>query len=680
MAIILNDVSARNDYVASAGQTVFPLTFKFFATSDLLVYQNGALKTLTTHYTVAGAGADTGMAVTLVSGAALSDAIAVVRAVPYERTTQLPLTGPFPVAALNTFLSKLVSMVQQVRDRVLGAIVLDVATNSYFDALSKRIANVATPTVGTDAANKSYVDASPAAAASAAASQASAVASAASASNASGYAVTAVNALAATLAAYDSFDDRYLGAKASDPTLDNDGNALIGGTLYFNSVAGEMRIWTGSAWVAAYVSGTTFALKTANLSDLASLPSARTNLGLGSAAVLTAGVSANSVVQLDGAGKLPAVDGSQLTGVSVFSAGMVIVYYGATAPTGWLKTDGTYYNVSTYPTLAGQIGTVFNSTLRGGTASNDNASDGTGTQANGLVFQFTNDGSGTDSCRYTADDGATWTAITGTSVVPYVVGYQGSNYFYTNGAAILQYSANLTTWTTVTLTGVLSYAVDAAKSATYSYLPAQFNATPYARVYFSTNGSSWTSSSIAAYTTSGNAVRSIVVGAGVVVAVGATTGVAATNAIHTSPDNSSPVWTSRTVPSGLTGVFASVSFANGTFFAVTTTQEICTSTDGTTWTKATVSGVPFPYNAVRARIAYWNGMYFTRSAYSANGLNWTTVSNPFQNCEFYPLFSSNVNTSGRFFGNGRYIVPFEPTYAPTTRFWTPIISGQIIKT
>jgi hypothetical protein len=130
----------------------------------------------------------------------------------------------------------------------------------------------------------------------------------------------------------------------------------------------------------------------------------------------------------------------------------------------------------------------------------------------------------------------------------------------------------------------------------------------------------------------------------------------------------------------LTGVFASVSFANGTFFAVTTTQEICTSTDGTTWTKATVSGVPLPYNAVRGRIAYWNGMYFTRSAYSANGLNWTTVSNPFQNCEFYPLFSSNVNTSGRFFGNGRYIVPFEPAYAPTTRFWTPIISGQIIKT
>jgi hypothetical protein len=59
-----------------------------------------------------------------------------------------------------------------------------------------------------------------------------------------------------TLTAYDNFDDRYLGTKASDPTLDNDGNALIAGTLYFNSTSGTMKLYTGSAWVAAYVSGT----------------------------------------------------------------------------------------------------------------------------------------------------------------------------------------------------------------------------------------------------------------------------------------------------------------------------------------------------------------------------------------------------------------------------------------
>lgn len=84
----------------------------------------------------------------------------------------------------------------------------------------------------------------------------------------------------ATLAAYDNFDDRYLGSKTSNPTLDNDGNALAAGALYFNSVSGAMQVYTGSAWVAAYVSGTGFLASANNLSDVASTSSARTNLGL----------------------------------------------------------------------------------------------------------------------------------------------------------------------------------------------------------------------------------------------------------------------------------------------------------------------------------------------------------------------------------------------------------------
>jgi hypothetical protein len=43
---------------------------------------------------------------------------------------------------------------------------------------------------------------------------------------------------------------------------------------------------------------------------------ARATLGLGSAATLAAGTSASNLVQLDGSGQLPAVDGSQLTGMS----------------------------------------------------------------------------------------------------------------------------------------------------------------------------------------------------------------------------------------------------------------------------------------------------------------------------------------------------------------------------
>lgn len=48
--------------------------------------------------------------------------------------------------------------------------------------------------------------------------------------------------------AYDDFDDRYLGAKATAPALDNDGDSLITGALYFDTTAGAMYVYDGSAW------------------------------------------------------------------------------------------------------------------------------------------------------------------------------------------------------------------------------------------------------------------------------------------------------------------------------------------------------------------------------------------------------------------------------------------------
>jgi len=108
-----------------------------------------------------------------------------------------------------------------------------------------------------------------------------------SASNAATSATNAANAQTAaetardqTLTAYDNFDDRYLGAKTSDPSVDNDGNALVAGALYFNSSLGSMKVYTGSVWVDAYAAGSSFLAKANNLSDLPDASVARTNLGL----------------------------------------------------------------------------------------------------------------------------------------------------------------------------------------------------------------------------------------------------------------------------------------------------------------------------------------------------------------------------------------------------------------
>ena len=69
-----------------------------------------------------------------------------------------------------------------------------------------------------------------------------------SATNASNAQTAAETAQAAAELAYDNFDDRYLGPKASDPTLDNDGDALIDGALYFNTTGNVLKYWDGSAW------------------------------------------------------------------------------------------------------------------------------------------------------------------------------------------------------------------------------------------------------------------------------------------------------------------------------------------------------------------------------------------------------------------------------------------------
>jgi len=121
----------------------------------------------------------------------------------------------------------------------------DAATKAYADTMlplaggtmtgaiamgTNKITGLGTPTANTDAATKAYADAiGTAVAADAASAAASATAAAAS---------------------YDSFDDRYLGAKASAPSTDNDGNALVAGALYWNTTTGAMQVWDSgtSAW------------------------------------------------------------------------------------------------------------------------------------------------------------------------------------------------------------------------------------------------------------------------------------------------------------------------------------------------------------------------------------------------------------------------------------------------
>lgn len=94
--------TTRNDYVATSGQTVFPYTFTALADGDIKVLKNGTALTLggSNDYTLSGVGSYGGN-VTLTSGAATGDKIAIYLDMDLARTTNYQNSGDFLALDVN---------------------------------------------------------------------------------------------------------------------------------------------------------------------------------------------------------------------------------------------------------------------------------------------------------------------------------------------------------------------------------------------------------------------------------------------------------------------------------------------------------------------------------------------------------------------------------------------------
>ena len=207
--------------------------------------------------------------------------------------TKLPLAGGTMSGGISMGTNRITSLADPSSNQ-------DAATKNYVDTQdatklslsggtmtgnivmgANKVTSTATPTADGDLTTKVYVDAI---LGSATAAATSAAAAAVSETNAATSETNAAASEAAAAGLYDQFDDRYLGSKSSAPSVDNDGNTLLEGALYWNSTTKSMYIWNGSAWSAAVfdTAGAMFGVN--NLSDVASAAASRTNLGLGTAA------------------------------------------------------------------------------------------------------------------------------------------------------------------------------------------------------------------------------------------------------------------------------------------------------------------------------------------------------------------------------------------------------------
>ena len=325
----------KNSHNGNGSTTTFAYQFKILQDSDLQVIirsSNGTetTKSLSTHYTVTGAGGNSGTVV-FTSGniPANGETVVIRRNVPQTQVIDYIANDPFPAETHEEGLDRGTLVAQQISEEAdrsiklsrtntmtsteftVGAtdrankilsfdsagelavaqelgtfkgnwsasttyavrdIVKDTSTNNIFMANTAHTSSGSQPlTSNTDAAKWDLiVDAATATSAAstattqagiattkageAATSAATATTQANTATTQAGIATTkageaatsatgAENAKNAAEAALDTFDDKFLGSKSSDPTVDNDGNALTDGALYFNTTLNVMKVY-----------------------------------------------------------------------------------------------------------------------------------------------------------------------------------------------------------------------------------------------------------------------------------------------------------------------------------------------------------------------------------------------------------------------------------------------------
>jgi hypothetical protein len=204
----ISSTTAKVSYAGNGTTTAFVVPFYFLDASHLKVVKRTAAGiettlTLTTNYSVTGAGVLSGGTVTLLVAPLSGETLVIARNAPLTQIIDYQTNDPFPAETHEQALDKLTMLVQQLQEQLDRAVKVAITDTTNPDALVTSVAN--------------------------------------SAASASSSAASAASSLA-------TFQGVYYGSYTADPTTDPLGNAITAGDLYYNTATSKLRIYTGSAW------------------------------------------------------------------------------------------------------------------------------------------------------------------------------------------------------------------------------------------------------------------------------------------------------------------------------------------------------------------------------------------------------------------------------------------------
>ena len=499
----------KSSHNGNGSTTTFAYNFKIFADSDLVVIIRSSTgtettKTLTTHYTVSGAGDASGGSITFTTGntPASGETVVIRRNVPQTQAIDYIANDPFPAETNEEGLDRTTMIAQQVSEATdrsiklsrtntmtsteftvgatdrankilafdgsgeisvtqeLGSfkgnwssgtayvardLVKDTSTNNIFIVNTAHTATGSQP-LTSNANSAKYdliVDAgsattSASAAATSATNAASSATAAASSATASASSATAAASSATSAAnSFDDFDDRYLGAKSSEPSTDNDGDALVTGALFFDTTVGAMKVYTGSAWQTVTVS----AANQANINTVAGISSNVTTVaGISSNVTTVAGISSDVTAVAGISSDIQAVENikANITTVAGISANVTTVA-GISS-----NVTSVASNSSNINTVAGSIANV-NTTASNITGVNSFAeryrvgsSDPSSSLDEGDLFYNTT----SNELKYY--NGSSWTAIVADTDVKVSVSSNDTTPGFLNGKLVAGTNVSLT--------------------------------------------------------------------------------------------------------------------------------------------------------------------------------------------------------------------------------------------